>query len=328
MPRNPQGIYSLPAGNPVVSGTLIESTWANPTMSDIAAALTGSVPRDGTAGMQAQLLLVDQVANPPTGGQMAISVDYLTGVLENYQSGAQGGAGNPIIFENDRIATVDYTIQNGKNGMTAGPFAINGGVTIGVPAGSRWSIVGGGTTDGPPVALGDTFPLMDGTSAPGTGTFASRNDHVHPSDTSRAPLNSPALTGVPTAPTASLGNNSTQIATTAFVIANAGSGGGGGTPSDALPLMDGVASCRRGDRVQPGRPRPPVADRLRADQQPGVHRQPAGTDADRRRQRHDHRHHGVRRQCGERRRWSAAVEQRPADGRHCRPRYRRFRQPG
>jgi hypothetical protein len=256
MPRNPQGIYNLPAGNPVVSGTLIESTWANPTMSDIAAALTGSLPRDGSAGMQAQLLLVDQTANPPNNGQMAISVDYLTNVLENYQSGAQGGAGNPIIFENDRMAVVDYTITNGKNGMTAGPFAIGGGVTIGVPAGSRWSIVGGGTTDGPPVALGDTFPLMDGTSAPGTGTFASRNDHVHPSDTSRAPINSPALTGIPTAPTASLGNNSTQIATTAFVIANAGSGGGG-TPSDDLPLMDGVASAgvaieySRGDHIHP-----------------------------------------------------------------------------
>jgi len=186
MPRNPQGIYSLPAGNPVVSGTLIESTWANPTMSDIAAALTGSVPRDGTAGMQAQLLLVDQTANPPNNGQMAISVDYLTNVLENYQSGAQGGAGNPIIFENDRIATVDYTIQNGKNGMTAGPFAINAGVTIGVPSGSQWTIVGGGTTSGPTIALSDTFPLMNGSTTPGVGTFASRNDHVHPSDTSRA----------------------------------------------------------------------------------------------------------------------------------------------
>jgi hypothetical protein len=43
-----------------------------------------------------------------------------------------------------------------------------------------------------------------------------------------APLASPALTGVPTAPTASLGTNTTQIATTAFVIANAGGGGGGG----------------------------------------------------------------------------------------------------
>jgi hypothetical protein len=42
-----------------------------------------------------------------------------------------------------------------------------------------------------------------------------------PGFTGYAPLASPALTGVPTAPTATLGTNTTQIATTAFVLANA-----------------------------------------------------------------------------------------------------------
>ncbi|NDB58247.1 hypothetical protein EB001_07365, partial [bacterium] len=37
-----------------------------------------------------------------------------------------------------------------------------------------------------------------------------------------APLSSPALTDIPTAPTATVGTNTTQIATTAFVLANAG----------------------------------------------------------------------------------------------------------
>lgn len=40
-----------------------------------------------------------------------------------------------------------------------------------------------------------------------------------------APLASPALTGVPTAPTATVGTNTTQLATTAFVIANGASAG-------------------------------------------------------------------------------------------------------
>lgn len=40
----------------------------------------------------------------------------------------------------------------------------------------------------------------------------------------KAPLASPAFTGVPTGPTASVGTNTTQLATTAFVLANAGSG--------------------------------------------------------------------------------------------------------
>lgn len=45
---------------------------------------------------------------------------------------------------------------------------------------------------------------------------------------SYAPLASPTFTGVPSAPTAALGTNTTQIATTAFVLAN---GGGGGSPA-------------------------------------------------------------------------------------------------
>ena len=36
-----------------------------------------------------------------------------------------------------------------------------------------------------------------------------------------APIDSPAFTGTPTATTQSVGDNSTKIATTAFVIANA-----------------------------------------------------------------------------------------------------------
>lgn len=47
----------------------------------------------------------------------------------------------------------------------------------------------------------------------------------------KAPLASPALTGIPTAPTAADGTNTTQLATCAFVLANAG---------DAAPLPDAL----------------------------------------------------------------------------------------
>lgn len=62
-------------------------------------------------------------------------------------------------------------------------------------------------------------PLMDNTAAVGTSLKYARQDHIHPVDTSRAPLASPALTGTPTAPTAADGTNTTQVATTAFVQA-------------------------------------------------------------------------------------------------------------
>ena len=47
MSRNGSGTYTLPAGNPIVTGTTISSTWANNTLTDIATALTGSLSADG-----------------------------------------------------------------------------------------------------------------------------------------------------------------------------------------------------------------------------------------------------------------------------------------
>ena len=66
----------------------------------------------------------------------------------------------------------------------------------------------------------DANILMNGTRAAGTSALYARADHVHASDTSRAPLASPAFTGTPTAPTPATGDNSTTIPTTAYVQAN------------------------------------------------------------------------------------------------------------
>jgi len=57
MSRNGSGTYTLPAGNPVVTGTTIASTWANNTLSDIASALTDSVAADGQTAMSGNLNL-------------------------------------------------------------------------------------------------------------------------------------------------------------------------------------------------------------------------------------------------------------------------------
>jgi len=81
---------------------------------------------------------------------------------------------------------------------------------------------------------GDEEPLMDGEASPGTSKKFARIDHKHPTDTSRAPVDSPAFTGTPTAPTAEPDTDTDQIATTAYVIGQAG---------DEEPLMDGEASA-------------------------------------------------------------------------------------
>ena len=55
MSRNGSGSFSLPSGNPVLTGTTISSTWANTTLNDIASALTGSVASDGQTPMTGSL---------------------------------------------------------------------------------------------------------------------------------------------------------------------------------------------------------------------------------------------------------------------------------
>lgn len=62
------------------------------------------------------------------------------------------------------------------------------------------------------------LPLMAGTATAGTSARFARADHVHSTDSSRAPLASPTFTGTPAAPTAAVDTNTTQLATTAFVV--------------------------------------------------------------------------------------------------------------
>ena len=89
-------------------------------------------------------------------------------------------------------------------------------------------------------------PLMNGVASPGNGTLGSRDNHVHPVDTSRAPLASPSFTGTPVAPTATTGDNTTQVATTAFVNAEIDND----RPySNTNPLANGTAAQGVSSRV-------------------------------------------------------------------------------
>jgi hypothetical protein len=99
MPRS-SGTYTLPAGNPVVTGTTITSTWANTTFSDVATALTGSVATDGTSPMTGILQMgnnkITGVADGTASSDVAtvnqISNPTITGGTID---GAPIGAANP-----------------------------------------------------------------------------------------------------------------------------------------------------------------------------------------------------------------------------------------
>ena len=59
MPRNANGTFNLVAGNPVVTGTVIESDWANTTMPDLGVEMSDSLSRSGKGGMLAAFKAVN-----------------------------------------------------------------------------------------------------------------------------------------------------------------------------------------------------------------------------------------------------------------------------
>ena len=77
MSRNGSGTYSLPAGNPVVTQTTISSSWANTTMTDLAAALTDSVAADGQTPMTGNLdLNTHKIVNLVAGSAAGDAIEF------------------------------------------------------------------------------------------------------------------------------------------------------------------------------------------------------------------------------------------------------------
>lgn len=79
MPRDVAGNYTLPAGNPVVTGTLIDIDWANPTMSDIALQLNNVVTRDGLLGPTSPIKFPDGTNGAPA---VAFASETNTGIYK------------------------------------------------------------------------------------------------------------------------------------------------------------------------------------------------------------------------------------------------------
>jgi hypothetical protein len=119
------------------------------------------------------------------------------------------GTGGTVAYTGGTLAQFSATtssqlagIISDETGSGALVFATSPSLTtpnIGVATGTSFNSITG---------LSSTTPVVNGTAAVGTGTTAARGDHVHPTDTSRAPLNNPTFTGTVTLaadPTTALG---------------------------------------------------------------------------------------------------------------------------
>src|SRR5574343_376051 len=137
MPRNSNGIYELPAGNPVVSGTVIESVWANDTLEDVAEALTASLPRNGTAAMTGPLTLANSA---PTTALHAASKGYVDKFIASSSGmpigfiSPYGGAGAPggwLLCDGTAVSRTTYANLFSIIGTTYG--AGDGVLTFNLP---------------------------------------------------------------------------------------------------------------------------------------------------------------------------------------------------
>lgn len=105
-------------------------------------------------------------------------------------------------------------------------------VTIKTSAGAGYAVINGATQH----VWCDGTNFYASTIASGAGQTGTGNLVYSVAPT----ISSPALTGIPTAPTANAGTNTTQIATTAYVLTN-------GVPSGAILLWSGsIASVPSG----------------------------------------------------------------------------------
>jgi len=100
------------------------------------------------AGTDGQIITYDASGNPVavgpgTDGQVLTSTG--AGSPPAFEDatggGATGGGTDKIFYENGQTVTADYTITNNNNAMSAGPVAINNGVTVTIGDGETWVII-------------------------------------------------------------------------------------------------------------------------------------------------------------------------------------------
>lgn len=152
MSRNSGGTYSLPSGNPVVTGTTVTSTWANTTLTDVASELTNSLERNGKGAMLAPLRLPNGTRALPA---MTFDSDTDSGVY-------RAGAGDVRMSVNDTdLQTWTGTTTSVARGLTATQSTAD---TAAITA------TGNGTGPGVTATGGATAPgasLAAGTAATG-----------------------------------------------------------------------------------------------------------------------------------------------------------------
>ena len=154
MSRNGSGVYTLPAGNPVVTGTTISSTWANNTLTDIANALTGSLSADGqtplSSNLNANSNKIINLTNP-TLAQDGATKYYVDNAP--YLQGSTGSVTRTVTNKlQESISVKDFGAKG--DGLTDDSVAIQAAINAVFPSGTIYFPTGTYLVSVAPTAIG------------------------------------------------------------------------------------------------------------------------------------------------------------------------------
>lgn len=138
MPRDINGNFSLDPSNPVIPGSVIETGWANPTLQDIAAALTDSLSRSGSGGMLAPFRFADGTLAAPG---IAFTNEPSSGLYRAALNDIRFAIGSSDVL---RFIPSGVVIPAGKT-LTGG-LTITGGSINGTPIGNTTPSTGAFTS--------------------------------------------------------------------------------------------------------------------------------------------------------------------------------------
>lgn len=155
MSRNGSGTYNLPAGNPVVPATIISTTWANTTLNDMAAALTGSVAADGQTPVTGDLQMSSHkilALATCTAATDAANKSYVDAAIVT----ATGTLGTMSTQNANNVAITGGTIT----GLSSALPVASGGTGVTTSTGSGANVLGTSPTIATPTITGN---ITDGT---------------------------------------------------------------------------------------------------------------------------------------------------------------------
>lgn len=200
MPRNANGIYSLPSVYQATPGTTIRSEQHNVPFEDVAQALTNSLPRDGAAPMTGALNMglnrINQLGLGVSNTDAARMDQVTPRSAFLLSASALSLAANEMVYASGANVAAKTALTAFARTLLDDADAATARGTLGVPPDTRTVTAGNGLTGGGDLSANRTLAMGTPGSVTGSSTNSvSATSHSHELDLGSLPLKDPDTEG-------------------------------------------------------------------------------------------------------------------------------------